>query len=448
MPSDKSLVTALQTLWDIPLPGPENLWSSHEFVALKKLLTERYHGGKSIFGLETSIGNALRALGLPCINLHLLNQPKPDMDKVAAALTHEFERTITRRRYLCPLDMADEVPSFRFGNTQIGRFSAAELEVLFDAPRLERCYPGIRLDSQSLSLFNWMVVEEDISVRDESGNRQFSWLDFPFGKDQGEIVPHRGRFPAVVERALFFLLLAPWEEWAEMTEVDWRCFRLPWIYTVDDDLCAFPSSPPLPERLSWEPYFRQVDHDEWEESEHPISLRTWATAEDMQRTLGAKWTQLEAARIQASELFSTPVEHFLVRAFLSEGIDEVMAHLIMIEAAFGAEADHKRRLRRTGDNHDQSATRRVAARLSAAIDDPGAAKDYLDLYDMRCTYVHGRPEDRVISTQQRVLARRLAREAANALVGLAQSLESRETVLLDLLNRGVENLPPKSGACS
>lgn len=365
------------------------------------------------------------------------------MDKVAAALNHEFQRTTTRRRYLCPLDMADELPSFQFGNARIGRFAAAELEILFNAPRLERCYPGIRLDTQRLSQFHWMVVEEDISVQGESGNRQFSWLDFPFGKDLGEIVPHSGRFPAAVERALFFLLLAPWEDWAEMTEVDWRGFRLPWVYTLDNDLCAFPPPPPLPEQLSWEPYAHQVDHDEWEESERPLWLRTWATAEDVREALEARWTLLQAARTQASELFLTPVEHFLVRAFLSYGIDEVMAHLIMIEAAFGAEADHRRKLRLAGDNHDESATRRVAARLSAAIVEPGAAKEYLDLYDMRCTYVHGRPEGRVISSQQRVLARRLAREAANSLVGLAQAQQSREIVLLDLLNRGVANLPPK-----
>lgn len=244
MSADKSLVAALQALWDIPPPGPQNLWSSREFVALKKLLTKRYRSGKSTFGLEVSIGNALRSLGLPCSTPHLPNQPWPDMGKVAAALAHEVQRTTTRRRYLCPLDMADELPSFQFGNARMGRFAAAELEVLFNAPRLERFYPGIRLDAQRLSQFHWMVVEEDVSVRGESGDRQFSWLDLPIGKDLGEIVPHRGRFPAAVERALFFLLLAPWEDWAEMTEVDWRGFQLPWVYTVDDDLCAFPHPPP------------------------------------------------------------------------------------------------------------------------------------------------------------------------------------------------------------
>ncbi|AZD58228.1 hypothetical protein C4K18_0224 [Pseudomonas chlororaphis subsp. aurantiaca] len=323
------------------------------------------------------------------------------------------------------------------------RFAASELEDLFNAPRLERCYPGVRLDAQTLSQFHWMVVEEDISVRGESDNRQFSWLDFPMGKDLGEIAPHSGRFPVAVEHALFFLLLAPWEDWAEMTEVDWRGFRLPWVYTLDDDLCAFPPPPPHPEQLSWEPYLYQVDHNEWEESERPMWLRTWATAEDVRQALEARSELLQVASPQASELFSTPVEHFLVRAFLSHGIDEVMAHLIVIEAAFGTEADHKRKLRLPNDNHNESSTRRVAARLSAAILEPGAAKEYLDLYDMRCAYIHGRTENRIISTQQRVLARRLARKAANALVDLAQAQQVRETVLLDLLNRGVANLPPK-----
>ncbi|WP_285354302.1 hypothetical protein [Pseudomonas sp. lyk4-R2A-10] len=442
MSADQPLVAALQSLWDIPPSGPQNLWSNHEFVALKEILKKRYRSGKSTLGLEVSIGNALTSLGLPCSTPHLPIHPKPDMDEIVAALAYEFQRTTTKRRYLCPLDMADQLPSFQFGNARIGRFDAAELEGLFNASRLERFYPGVRLDAQRLSQFHWMVVEEDISIRGEPGARQFSWLDLPIGKDMGEIVPHRGRFPTAVERALFCLLLAPWEDWAEMPEVDWRGFQLPWIYTVDDDLCAVPHPPPTPERLSWEPYFYQVDYDEWEESERPLCLRSWATAEDVRQVLEAKWKLLQTAS-QASELFSTPVEHFLVRAFLSDSIDEVMAHLIMIEAAFGAEADHRRKLRLTGDNHDESPTRRVAARLSAAIVEPRAAKEYLELYDMRCTYVHGRPESRIISTQQRVLARRLAREAANALVNMAQAQQSREIVLLDLLNRGVANLPPK-----
>ena len=50
-------------------------------------------------------------------------------------------------------------------------------------------------------------------------------------QDFGRIEPHKERFPFVIEDALFFLLLAPWEDWSRMPQVDWRGFRIPWVYT-------------------------------------------------------------------------------------------------------------------------------------------------------------------------------------------------------------------------
>ncbi|AZD86923.1 hypothetical protein C4K14_4101 [Pseudomonas chlororaphis subsp. aureofaciens] len=443
MHPEQPLAAVLETLWQIPPPGPSNLWSSPEFLALKTLLVQRHRNGKSTFGVEIAIGNALKSLGLPCSTAHAPYNQIPDFLEVAKSLSHEFERTTTKRRYLCPLDLADDIPELQFGNVRVGYFSASELEALFEAPRLARCIPGDRLDAERLSKFHWLVVEEEVALGNTPHSRGFSFLDFRIDKDLGEIAPYSGRFPAVVEQALFFLLLAPWEDWAQMKEVDWRGFRLPWIYTLNDDLCAFPSPPPSPESLSWEPHFIQVGYDEWYESERPLRLQSFAGESDIRQALShAKWTNFQAAK--ASDLFSTPVEHFMVRGFLGDGIDEVMAHLILIEAAFGAENDHKRKLRPKTDRHNESPTRRVAARLSAATGQPVVAKQYLALYDLRCTYIHGRADDRVISTEQRVLARRLAREAANAMVVLAQQGKKREEVLAQLLDQGVRNLPVDS----
>lgn len=436
---DQPLFAALEALWQIPPPSPENLWSSPEFLALKTLLVQRYRNGISTFGIEISIGNTLKALGLPCQTAHIPNSLLPNLHDVAASITYEFERTTVKRRYLCPLDLADDIPELHFGNARVGYFSAAELELLFDAPRLGRCFPGVQLDARRLSEFHWLVVEEDVSLGKDSPSRRGGFLDSRYDKDLGEIAPYSGRFPAAVEQALCFLLLAPWDEWAQMKEVDWRGFRLPWIYTLDDDLFAFPSPPPSPERLSWEPHFIQIAHDEWDESERPLRLQSFAGQDDILQALNhAKWTDFQTAK--ASDLFSTPVNHFMVRAFLAEGIDEVMAHLILIEAAFGTESDHKHKLRPKTDRHNGSATRRVAARLSAAIGRSIVAEQYQALYDMRCTYIHGRADDRVISTEQRVLARRLAREATNALVMLAQQGRTREEVLAQLLDQGIGNL--------
>src|SRR3546814_1992418 len=59
---------------------------------------------------------------------------------------------------------------------------------------------------------------------------------------------------------------------------------------------------------------------------------------ELARFNNGAWEQLQAAR--ATSLFETPVEHFLVRAFLADGMDEVMAHMTAIEAAQTRSEEH------------------------------------------------------------------------------------------------------------
>jgi hypothetical protein len=184
--------------------------------------------------------------------------------------------------------------------------------------------------------------------------------------------------------------------------------------------------------------------DHWGEEielERPSSLPLEDSAKDeLQAFTDGAWTELQAAR--ATSLFETPVVHFLVRAFLSDGIDEVMAHMTAVEAALGLELDHKRKLRPKPDPHPRlSATERVAARIGAALIDVKAVQDYRDLFELRSAFVHGRGGLQKISTPQRVLARNLARRVVCALVArAAQPARSRVDVLADLLDQGVAYL--------
>lgn len=441
MQADQTLIAVLNTLWKISPPGPDRLWSSPEFLALKNLLVQRYQNGRSTFGLEVSLGNALRSLGLPCLQMQENRHPPLELEDIASALKREFSRTNVMRRYLCPLDLADDIPTISFGNSKLSRFSAVELENLFDAPRLERHFPEVRLDSCRLSEFHWLIVEEEVAINVGPAGRALPFLDMSIERDLGEIDPYSGRIPAAVESALFFLLLAPWEKWAQMTEVDWRGFHMPWIYTVSEDLCVSPARPPDPDSLSWEPQGYTNEWGETIEYERPIGLCLDDDAVPGILTLtNVFWELVEGAR--KSDLFNTPVEHFIVRAFLANKIDELMAHLTVVEAAFGTESDHKPQLRPKPDPHKKiGATRRVAARLSAAVGEPQAARDFLNLFDLRSMFVHGRAGLQPISTKDRVMARGLAQGAANALVRLSSLGLSRETLLAQLLDSGVGNLP-------
>jgi hypothetical protein len=153
------------------------------------------------------------------------------------------------------------------------------------------------------------------------------------------------------------------------------------------------------------------------------------------------WKDLEMAR--ATDLFETPIAHFLVRAFLADGMDEVMAHMTAIEAAVGLEMDHKKWLRPKPDPHKavSSATDRVASRVAAVLNDRASVKAYKDLFDLRSTFVHGRTGLQKVSTKQRIMARSLARGVARGLVDLAlKGPRPRTDVLSDLLARGARYL--------
>jgi hypothetical protein len=431
---DQPLIDALTTLWRIPRPGPDNLLSAPAFVALSELCDQRYGRGKATFALSS----ALRSLGMPCGLPRDQSGLALDVPTAAAALDAAYTRVMTVRRHICPLDLADDLPQMTFGGARVGRFSAEELERFFDAPRLARNFPSQPLESNRLSNFHWLVVEEAVEVdpRPEARGTPFLFVDMR--RDYGEIEPHLGRFPPAVEGALFFLLLARWEEWSTMQEVDWRGFRVPWIYTLDEDLFIRPARPPSPDSLTLEPWIVQSHWGEEIEMERPSTLPLDDCAKtELQLFTDSSWTELQAAR--ATPLFETPIVHFLVRAFLADGIDEVMAHMTAIEAALGLESDHRRQLRPKPDPHPRtSPTERIAARIGAALTDAKAVQDYKGLFELRSAFVHGRSGLQPISTPQRILARNLARRAAGALVELAaQPGRSRAAVLADLLDQGI-----------
>ena len=121
-----------------------------------------------------------------------------------SALTSKTDKIV----HLCPLDWADNIPRMRFGSSQIGRFTAIELQTFADAPRLARLFPTIAIDWKRLSQFYWLVVEEEVPISVEPGQRTMPDF-YRIHEDLGAIVAHEDHFPKVVEQALMLLLLAP-----------------------------------------------------------------------------------------------------------------------------------------------------------------------------------------------------------------------------------------------
>lgn len=433
---DARLFQAMCDLWSIR-SSQKGVFAEPEFKRLEQVCADLYEGGHRNLGRTFALNHALRSLGAPCLLTQGALGNIGDVAASAKAIDKAFRQTHASYTHICPLDYAENLPSLEFGPIKLGRFSETELGALFDLPRLARHYPDRSLDAARLSQFHWLVVKESRPVAESAGRRALPDFFGLMDRDNGAIAPHEGRFPQAVETALFFLLLAPWERWSTMNEVDWRGFRVPWIYTRNDDLFVPPAPPPGADTLAWQPHIYTNEYGECVETERPIEFPLTASAErEMSQFCQARWNSLQTAL--RSDLLKPPIMHFLVRAFLSDGIDEFMAHMTTIEAALGLHADHDRKARSL-QHPGWWATRRVGARVASILDDASAAGLYTELFDLRSAFIHGRESMEKISTFKRVEARRLAAAVAAAVVHFAsQAKQPRESYLRELLDNGVE----------
>jgi len=144
---------------------------------------------------------------------------------------------------------------------------------------------------------------------------------------------------------------------------------------------------------------------------------------------------LELARAHQSPLFETPIAHFLVRAFLADGVDEFLAHTTTIEASLGLQSDYGGKVPpQAAKRRRLGATDRMAARVSALLGAKADGEDFCRLYNLRSAYPHWRAMN-AIASKERIVARGLARRVVSGLVKVALArpeLQSREAYLSGL----------------
>ncbi len=433
------ITTAMANLWKRRFPDPENSYQTPEFLALKEACVRQY-SLKDLFWFTTALWEILRSIGCPMLLRERPELALPSED--AAQLLHS---TLTAKTdkiiHLCPLDWADNISRVRFGSSQIGRFTAIELQAFADASRLARLFPTITIDWERLSRFHWLVVEEEVPISVEPGHRTMPDF-YRIHDDLGAIVAHEDHFPKVVEEALMLLLLAPWEEWSVYHQMDWRGFHLPWIFSCHGDLCVRLKTPPQDKNLTWLPQSYTDAYGDQVEVEEPAQFRLEDEAEALPDFLSEeRWGRLE--RALTTTLFETPVRHFLIRAFHSAGIDEFIAHLTVIEAALGLHSDYGKK-QKIDPRKAMAVTQVMRTRVQNLLADLKSGGEYESLFDLRSAYVHGRTMA-PISSEDRRRARRLARAVVSALVDVASSPGAkidRETLLNGLLSAQGQSSEP------
>lgn len=133
-----------------------------------------------------------------------------------------------------------------------------------------------------------------------------------------------------------------------------------------------------------------------------------------------------------------PLQHFLVRAFLEDDIDEFLAHLITIEAAVGSPVDHDRKIRPKLPGKERGASERLKLRVGGLLDDNAASITFERLYRKRSDFIHGKRMEQIAGLE-RVEARTLARRCVSAVLHRANwsaTTFSYEDFLHELLLHG------------
>lgn len=436
-PIPSELTSATEALWRSGERMMDNIYAAPAFVNLRETCRRLYPSAGSTDAVNIALSHAVHALGFRRSD-NAPAQLAVSAEVAAIRIHRAFRQKQASLMHLCPLDLADDIPNTRFGPNTVRTYTAEELDDLLDPDELSRKNAEWRFDSQRFCRFSWLVVEETKTLSSNSGSRAFPELCLDFHEDFGSIDPHEKRFPVAVEDALFALLTVPWENVTQYCQLDWRPFRIPWVYTLSDDLFTRRSVPADADTLSWEPDFYENDDGDTVEVERP---RRWPlTDAPISQTAyldDKAWSELSKARLSA--LFAGPVEHFLIRAFASDGIDEFLAHITVIEAALGMPDDHDPRRRfKIPEQPRQGATARVAWRLAALLNDPLAGERYSTLFKERSYFLHGQAMT-IISSQMRLDARRLAHRCVCALMGAATSAsppENKDAFLNELLQRG------------
>lgn len=432
--AEPELAALVEALWQLQPVLGDNLYQRPEFLALLDYALARYPSADRRFTLTFPMADALRSLGMPWY----LPDKKRDRALAPALAASRLQAGLAAKSvlcvYLCPLDWAENPPAVSFGPNEMRVFAADELAGLAEAGRLGRAFPDVRPDWGALSQFHWLVVKEQIALTSSPGERAQPFFYRPMDRDLGAFSPHQGKLPSAVEEALFLLLLAPWEDWAEAVEVDWRGFRLPWWHTANRDLFLGVDTPPDATKLSWLPTSYVDVFGQEHEEERPAYYRLANEANGLPTIVNEDaWRKWQIAKTSA--LFASPIIHFLVRAYLADNVDEFMAHMTAIEAALGLKSDFGAKPK-TDPRRSLSATERMVGRVAKLLGDATAGAEYRALFEVRSTYVHGRAMGEISSTEQ-TQARRLARRIVAALLDVASGADApttRDGYLIDLLS--------------
>ena len=229
-----------------------------------------------------------------------------------------------------------EVTRVGFGPNEIVRLDRRDLSQRVPVEALARFGSRYQFPVAELDGFCWMVTSR---IEPAGPLERRTWLNIlnESMDDLDGVRLFRSSYPMPVENALFVLLLILLKD---PGETPWQAFRVPWIFSVTDDLFSDPAQPPDPSALS-----RDIVGDEHDHSEVPAESEIFEFGARQRDALHARWNDLETVLVRADREnanFHPLTRHFFVKALSEHGVDEIISNLSCLEATLQLKRDRNR----------------------------------------------------------------------------------------------------------
>src|SRR3989338_5001346 len=346
------------------------LEKSTEFISMGTIFSKAYGGS----GSDSAIGRLQNYFRRSRLYLDIINGNPCDINAHFEELWASFNERKIKKITIRPINNVEFTEKLiDFGKFKIQKFSKGELDSLLEQEVCEAFYPYAVVDTKTLSLF-WHIIEE---CNEEKEKENLKIINVGITYD--DIFRVKRSFP---DRTLQLLALFDWGNASarpspEKKNTDWgfEPLDLPFRYTVSNDLINSPMASPDLSKL-----MLLVDETEGEFTQFTIHL-TNSDIGELKKVVKNANDFLESIDLQKCDWeFLEIAMGSLAKAFLSDGIEQLLWHMIALEAIIGEEKE-------TTQNIGRRLGLIWGGREKKDID--RICKEFKELYDFRCSLVHG-----------------------------------------------------------
>ncbi|MFQ5904868.1 MAG: hypothetical protein ACE5JO_14390, partial [Candidatus Binatia bacterium] len=286
---------------------------------------------KSVIRWERAVENFFRRSGF---YIDIFEERTIGVDATFDNYRKAFQKRKTQVRYLAPMEFVRFAKhSMDFGEFQVRRFTADELELIFQNRISEIFYPQATIDMERLGPY-WFV---DVL---KPGPPPLPPRRMPW-KEMGRVGMKDTKYqraiepvlPVLQQLALFDWQADIWMEEDESLERGWRGFHIPFVLRIDDNLLGTLGNAPDLSQLEWTSVLdARTGEEEGEGPEVLIDL-------DENRTRSFKDFVIRVGNLLSGIKFKENNWEFLevalgffTKAFFSEGLEQMLWHIITLEA--------------------------------------------------------------------------------------------------------------------